>query len=518
MKYALLLTLFVMYNINLFAQTNAVIAFGDSTLQASSDRGLIDAAGNHVMIGRAFLQNVENPIVSLFNANYAHQWAFALNETGLVGSKVVQVSNSEYVTSFSTGVSSILFKFNSQGNIIWYKKTSDSHSIEGLVADSYGNVYAAGNKSADMTLYKFSITGVLIWAKKFNMGSNYFFGRGLELTDDGNLLLVGSGTYVNTTSTKNKIGILKLSLDGDIVWQNTLSCSSISMVANGVAKSNSKDRYLIAGYAANMSNISTSDALSVLIDSGGNYINNTKLSYLYWDQFYDVIPALESGFILSGLCKPHETCGGNGIIVRMSNNNDTLKTKTYGEQAGVGVLFFDLHPRPQGYAAFGAGSHFGYWNGGYEMECVKFDNSLELGCGDYNQALSQSSLTITEVRTGIISGNIIPTFTTTYTKTNVNMKSADVCNNVVLSNTKFEEINFSLYPNPASEQITIQPSGDTKITSMKLFNLAGQQCVHEMPNSSSKQVLLTRYLPRGIYIIELKDERGNISRKKLVLE
>ncbi|MEN8225924.1 MAG: T9SS type A sorting domain-containing protein, partial [Bacteroidota bacterium] len=67
-----------------------------------------------------------------------------------------------------------------------------------------------------------------------------------------------------------------------------------------------------------------------------------------------------------------------------------------------------------------------------------------------------------------------------------------------------------LYPNPASDQITIQNQFNEVILEVKIYSQDGKMVIHRR---ESDQVLDVSYLPQGIYILEARTEAGIVRSK-----
>ncbi|WP_439553916.1 LamG-like jellyroll fold domain-containing protein [Flavobacterium macrobrachii] len=81
-----------------------------------------------------------------------------------------------------------------------------------------------------------------------------------------------------------------------------------------------------------------------------------------------------------------------------------------------------------------------------------------------------------------------------------------------LSNSSFENnLNFSLYPNPASEMITIEM--DSEVKTVEIYSIHGQK----VQTSNTKSVVLNK-LAAGIYFVKVEDVNGLTNTKKLVVK
>ncbi|WP_188407227.1 T9SS type A sorting domain-containing protein, partial [Psychroflexus salis] len=79
-----------------------------------------------------------------------------------------------------------------------------------------------------------------------------------------------------------------------------------------------------------------------------------------------------------------------------------------------------------------------------------------------------------------------------------------------LSTTEFKASMVSLYPNPASTQVTIEAEGFT-ISEVMIFDLTGK-----LIKTSREQIIQISELSAGLYMLRLKDDLGNILTKKLI--
>lgn len=510
MKLKFLIALLILNAIllNSSAQSPMAISFGNTQDYILGQKGLVDHAGNTILASKIYINNAnvngDCPHLALFNSNFVMQWAFYLEEASYTTGQVIQSNGSDIIACWSTGVSSIILKCDINGNILWYKHYSNIHSIEGLACAEDGSIYANGNNLSDMVVLKLDASGNLLWSKKYNAGTHYFFGRGIEIAKDGNVVLMGGASF-NTSSNSNKMTLIKITPGGQTIWSKVYECASTSILTTNFAQSPINGSFLLAGYSGHPSNTTVMNCLSVLVDSAGNYINNTELSFQYWDQYY-AVAALPSGeFALSGLCKPQLTCGGNVIFVKVSANNDTVLTKTYGEVSGMGALFTDLkYSNTAGICAFGGGSRFKYWNNGSEIQCLRMDNNLNVGCNNYSQAYNKNNLSISEVG-GISESTFSPSASTTYVKINHQIQAADACNQSPLSekdivNNLAEQVH--IYPNPANDFLNIKAE-QLKMQGVRIIDVQGKILMNQDKINNSQYSFSIQNLASGIYLIEI---------------
>jgi Secretion system C-terminal sorting domain len=99
-------------------------------------------------------------------------------------------------------------------------------------------------------------------------------------------------------------------------------------------------------------------------------------------------------------------------------------------------------------------------------------------------------------------------FTQTTTTTHI---ATYHCHNVGVKNINAPGIN--IYPNPATDRITIESSGGT----LKILNLTGQ-VVYNTTLSSNKQTISIKDLLPGVYLIQLLTDSGLVIHKEMIKE
>ncbi len=488
------------------SQSNSVINYGDSTQLLIGEKGVVDQSGNTIILGRHSKQGQDYPLISCFDANQVQKFSISLNTTGYVASKLIDAGNGEFIGTYSSGVNAIILKFNLAGDILWSKVFNNVADLESIAIDNTGAIYVAGGFVQNLYLIKLLANGSILWVKQYQLGSNYVFGRGLIVTPSNNVLLMASSTYMGGTS--NRISLLHINPNGTMIWKKTYY-SNVGFVGNDIARSPKTGHYLIAGYSGNLNNANTLNAFTLLVDSAGNYINNMVLGYIWWDAHYAVEALPEGGFVSSGLCKPQEICGGNGMFIKYTDMNDTVLTRVYGAQSGQGAIFQDIHySNSGGIVAFGGGSTFGYWNNGSEMETLRFNNNLEVNCHRYNQTLTKSSLSILTDTTMLSESGVSLTYTNLGEVVLEHLKAADPCLQIPLSSSDAVTMTTcSVYPNPSRGAIQLHMSGE-KIAGIVVYDIMGKVVHSQEGSRMDKDRIDMRSAMSGVYILRVESVSG----------
>lgn len=87
-----------------------------------------------------------------------------------------------------------------------------------------------------------------------------------------------------------------------------------------------------------------------------------------------------------------------------------------------------------------------------------------------------------------------------------------------LSNSEFDKMGFSLYPNPAKESFTIKSSDENLATKIDLFDLTGKLLLTKKLENSPENTIATNSLSKGMYLVTLETKNGTSYTTKLIIE
>ena len=87
-----------------------------------------------------------------------------------------------------------------------------------------------------------------------------------------------------------------------------------------------------------------------------------------------------------------------------------------------------------------------------------------------------------------------------------------------IDNFKSNLLSFELYPNPASENVTIIYDSSSDFVDVMIFDITGKEVYSESIKGSSLQAKLlpTSNLNKGVYIVAI-NSNGSIIQKKLIV-
>ncbi|GAA4046593.1 PQQ-dependent sugar dehydrogenase [Flavobacterium chungnamense] len=87
-----------------------------------------------------------------------------------------------------------------------------------------------------------------------------------------------------------------------------------------------------------------------------------------------------------------------------------------------------------------------------------------------------------------------------------------------LSNSEFDKMGFSLYPNPAKESFTIKSSDENLATKIDLFDLTGKLLLTKKLENNPENTIATTSLSKGMYLVTLETKNGTSYTTKLIIE
>ena len=79
-----------------------------------------------------------------------------------------------------------------------------------------------------------------------------------------------------------------------------------------------------------------------------------------------------------------------------------------------------------------------------------------------------------------------------------------------------EDACFIISPNPTSRFLTVSYAADFKPTSLTIFDVSGKIVLQKTDLSNALQTIDLQAIPEGIYLVQLKNTEGVVSRKIIV--
>ncbi len=249
-------------------------------------------------------------------------------------------------------------KLDGNGNLIWEKNyggSEDDFAMDLQPTLDGGYVMVGGSASAnidltnnkgrtDLWVLKINADGELLWSKSFG-GSGVEMGTSIQTISDGYILAgcTGSGgeSGVSAGFGGNEFWVLKLDLDGDLVWEKTYGGKRHD-AAKSILVSNN-DEFLIAGNTwSNDGDVSNnnghSDAWIIKIDNVGTLLWEKTFGGDTPDRLNSLSKTNDGNYIFAGV-KSEMDLVSNGFygrydeqywVLKFSESGQLLWEETYG--------------------------------------------------------------------------------------------------------------------------------------------------------------------------------------------
>lgn len=148
-------------------------------------------------------------------------------------------------------------------------------------------------------------------------------------------------------------------------------------------------------------------------------------------------------------------------------------------------------------------------------------NNIQLPPSVANTSTGKGFITFQiKPKSGFLVGDVIPNKANIYFDFNPAIVT-NICNTefvTTLSNTQFEINNFSLYPNPAKDFITIEASQNNSISTISVTDISGKTIYNNSYTNESKVEINLSYLSKGIYFIKVSLPTNETQQMKFIKE
>jgi hypothetical protein len=243
--------------------------------------------------------------------------------------------------------------FDHDGNTYitgWY--TSTSFQLDTVTLTNSGGW--------DYFIAKLDTGGNVIWARKAN-GTSDDMGTALTVDPLGNVIATGyywSSPFILGTNTLANSGscdafIVKYDTDGNLIWAKKAGGNGIDL-GNGISTDPSGNIYLTGQYSSSsfsfgnhtLSNSGSSDVFSVKYSPGGNDMWAVKGSGSKMDHSWDISVLGYKGFAITGAFMSPSMTFGSTVVNNSQQNTfdifvvryDSSGTVLWAKKAGMGGL------------------------------------------------------------------------------------------------------------------------------------------------------------------------------------
>ncbi len=437
-----------------------------------------------------------------------------------------------------------IVKLDSIGAILWQKSLGNSimesaSSIQQTLDEGY---IVCGHSStddlngiprqgsSDLLIIKLNKTGNIIWQKSLG-GSNSEWAGGIQQTTDGGYIVGASSKSKDGNVTGNKgnfdYWIVKLNSSGGIEWQNSYG-GTASERLNSIQQT-SDGGYVAAGSSASndkdvTGNHRGTDYWIIKIDRIGTLIWQKSFGGSLDDIAYSIKQTSDYGFIVAGLTISYDGDVNdntnpikNSWVIKLDGLGNIEWKKNYGGTA-IEEARSIVQTKDGGYIIAGfTGSNDGdvsgnHSLGNYDIWIFKINNA---GILEWQKCLGSSdaefAYSIVQTKDG---GYAVAGTSSTddgnVTKNNGKSDYWIVKLSGTLVGVKELEAQslLNLYPNPASNQLTININERLVGSNFTILNMVGQRVLSGKINSRST-LLEVGGLPGGSYLVRVQSREAN---------
>lgn len=497
------------------------------TVGQSAIGGIIQTAdGGYLFCGDLYQCNnclLSDGIVIKTDANGDTSWTRIFGGAREDGfSKLVQTTDGNYVVAGGTtswgqqatsqvyGYYVYLVKVDTQGDTLWTKiyggtntdlwHNNDLWDIiatpdDGLLISCMVNTSVPGSNQ-NVLLIKTNSKGDTLWTKLYTGLGGGATIMDIKQTGDGGYIFVGS-------TAPDEALVVKIDSLGIIQWQRTYGGSQTDWFS-GIEIANNGD-YIVSGNSSSFtSNTNVNYIYNLRLNSLGDTIWSKVYGPVFNQRFLNKIN--DSTYFVTGLSGT-----SHGGILGMKIDGLTGNILFQKEYSGTGNVNYTNITNDGGFI-FGA-STVDFGSGYSEGIVIKVDGNGNSGCYEY--AIGENVLPApTIVQTASLQTAYFPiNIARTQTQVSRGFKIGTVCTTVGIKNNA--PASFSIYPNPASEVVTLDFEQEIK-GDIELVNSLGVVFYKGKTNSSKLPIPLTGFAA-GIYYIKVHTAQGVLSKPFVVL-
>lgn len=420
----------------------------------------------------------------------------------------------------------------------WFYKIDDYIYHTGCVRDS-NNKYIG-------VLVKFNLDGDTVWQKTYRDLDTLedVIPQGLCKSVDGGFLI--TGFFQNWSSNPySKCLIIKTDKYGNELWRKKIG-KSIPDTQDGkqIIQDSLTKKIVIVGYQYIGSSISWSTYDNVLIcDSLGNKLSQGSYSGTFYGGILsDVIQTKDKKIVAVGSAIYPQTIGGNNMTksyaIKFDLNNpwpfvwrindfDTLSlinifTGIIEKDNGDLILSGYIDKEHSKNLPFNILNRLTWINANgvvLKNQTYQYSPSIANGYIQVTQTISKGSNGSIFAALELNNNSPNPFFIVKYDSTGCD-SSSNYCLTIGLNEYLNSKNNFSFFPNPASNQLTIEYNNEadfTKPKELKLIDVLGR-VVKTLTIEIKTQKINIEELPNGVYYLQLQTQNGLSITKKLVKE
>jgi hypothetical protein len=424
----------------------------------------------------------------------------------------------------------LLFKTNSNGNIVWQKlfPAATRMSAAGLIRTSDNGFALTGlcivNGFMRAILIRTNAVGDTLFTCLYGSGTAHDLGVALVQTPGGGFVIAGK-TMTNANGQANMM-LIKTDASGNMLWAKSYGmplweeAEAITISADG--------NYLVSG-STTSSGAGSYDILLWKCDTAGNYLWGKTYGGDETDAAYGVREIADGSIVISGytnslgyghllgqdtLPNARGNDSTNTFLMKTNSVGDTIWTQTYGFNKLDEAIHFSLMP-DGGYLIPGWSNSYTNATDSLQMMLIRTDSLGYSGCHQQRAhpvvapaSYTAQTLPFTQTRGMVVSNVNLTVFPW-------NIPADNACLYTDISSIALNETALSVFPNPVEDNLGLRFAGvNAKPALLTVYNLFGE-VVFSKNIVSFDQELNLSFIPQGTYVIEVRMDES-LLRSKII--
>ena len=269
-----------------------------------------------------------------------------------------------------------LVKFDNNGTVLWHKKFGGSYTETGTIikesvngdlhvfTTSYSNnmdvqTHYGSTSTSDISYFKFSPTGTLLFQKTFGGSEEERLG-GVTETSDGGFVVVAS-SYSNDHDISQHVGstgdmnawVFKMDANNNISWEKSFWMDGYGQTYN--VRELSNGHIIFSFINKYMLNNQPTDGILITLNAQGNLVRQKTIGGAKYDDITDIIEVSPNHIVLLGYTNSNDsvvtsnTANINPVwILEIDSLANINWQKTYGGTGGESAYSF-FHTNDNGF-------------------------------------------------------------------------------------------------------------------------------------------------------------------------
>jgi hypothetical protein len=463
-------------------------------------------------------------VLTKLSSTYAVQWS--KNYGGNMPEYVSDILENPDGSFTLTGVTysngsqpygdALLMKVSSSGTFLWTKVYTGSESEYGysLIRLSGGGYAICGltrtntQGGYDYLVIRTDSSGTVFWATRAGGGGNDV-GFSLMQASDGNILVLGeSGSY----SQGGGMMLCKFNYaTGVLIWSKQYENDLYGGGRGGYILQGPSGSYYLVGWT--VGNTSAQDAYVIRVDDQGTPIWSTMVGTTGLEIVNAACVNHKGGVTLTGETTGAGAGGNDFFLMSVDSTGAYEWGQTYGDAGHQQARCLLQDTDDLGYF-IGGTSTPAFFSGDIRATLIKTKSNGANTCYQTNGSFSVFSDLLVVTNVSPVTGTTIPTTTYNFTTT-IGITDTVYCSTVSIQEINNATENFTIAPNPSTDQTTILLP--EKTTSVFIYDLNGQIVYSNQPAINSQLIIETKNWAAGIYTISVQTQYKFLRQKLVVL-